>query len=132
MRGTAPCRSASNTTSGVAPSREMLSTIGRQLERHGAARVDHERGGRESAAPLRTVRPSGKSMPLMRVWAVNGTSTAPATSGGTSPYWLDGEVDDRAPLRRLVGEAGQHRHLGELRGSSTPLTGTNSAAWREP
>ena len=53
----------------------------------------------ESAAPLRTERPSRKSMPLMRVWAVNGTSTASGASGSTRPYRSIGERRRSSALR---------------------------------
>ncbi len=50
----------------------------------------------------------------MRVWAVNGTSTAPGSSIGDEREALDREVDDRASLRRLVGERRHQRGLGDL------------------
>ena len=50
----------------------------------------------------------------MRVWAVNGTSTAPAVVGTAQAELLGGELDDRATLRRLVGERRQQRRLGEV------------------
>ncbi len=44
------------------------------------------------------------------------------------PVLLLGEHDDRAALRRLVGERGELCSLGELRRRATPGIGTNSDA----
>ena len=57
-----------------------------------------------SAAPLRTRRPA-TSMPLIRVWAEKGTSVGALEVALAQPEPLLGEDDDRASLRRLVGEA---------------------------
>ncbi len=64
--------------------------------------------------------------PLMRVWAVNGTaSPAPsAPVGAASRSRPGGELDDRAPLRRLVGQrATSQRGLRAAPPTSTPRSG---------
>ncbi len=76
-------RGPSATTSGVPPPLEMVSTIGaRSTGIVPPWAMTHWRT--ESAAPLRIDRPS-TSRPLMRVWAVKGTSSAPGTSSATCP-----------------------------------------------
>ena len=67
----------------------------------------------ESAAPLRIVRPS-RSTPLIRVCAVNGTTARAGELALAQAVALLGEHDDRATLRRLVGEARELRGLREL------------------
>ena len=79
----------------------------------------------ESAAPLRIDRPS-KSTPLMRVCAVNGTSSASGELARREAVALLGERDDRAALGRLVGQAREQRGVGERRARSTPGSGRNS------
>ncbi len=68
----------------------------------------------ESAAPLRMDRPS-HSMPDIRVWAVNGTSSAPGMSDRRQPVALLGQGHDRAAFGGLVGQRRQQRHLGQRR-----------------
>jgi hypothetical protein len=86
--GASPSR-WSVTTSGVAPSLETPSTSGPSSS--GTAPPASATIRRTlSAAPLRTERgpaPSegGKSIPLIRVWAVNGTITASRADGSTRP-----------------------------------------------
>ncbi len=67
-----------------------------------------------SPAPLRSREPS-RSTPLMRVCAVNGTNVAACGSELVlaQPVLL-GQHDDRAALRRLVGQRGELRHLREV------------------
>ena len=85
----------------------------------------------ESAAPLRTMRPS-TSTPLMRVCAVNGTSTAFG-----SCVALRGRTASRpsATIERPSGVSSARLDasaaVGEL-GSATPGTGMNAVAWRLP
>ena len=67
----------------------------------------------ESAAPLRIERPS-HSMPDMRVWAVNGTSSAPGMSTGLEAVALLGQGHDGAPFGCLVGQRGQQDDLGQV------------------
>ena len=56
------------------------------------------------------------SMPEMRVCAANGMTMVACASSVRlcRPIVALGQRDDRAALRRLVGEAGQQRRLGEL------------------
>ena len=84
MRGASPSR-RSVTTSGVAPSREICSTIGSTSSGTVPPSASTIRST-VSAAPLRTCRgpdPSagGKSIPLIRVWAVKATIVAPGSVG---------------------------------------------------
>ena len=88
MRGTCPS-SWSVTTSGVAPSLDTESTSGPSSS--GTSPPASATIRRTlSAAPLRTDRAgvppaAGKSMPLIRVWAVNGTITASRSAVSLSP-----------------------------------------------
>ena len=79
-----------------------------------------------SAAPLRIERPS-MSTPLMRVCAVNGMSVRARELALAQVEALLGEDHDRAPLRRLVGQAGELRRVGEL-----PLGDARAAAGTPP
>ena len=80
----------SATTSGVPPAAEMPSTS----EPRSAGTVPPPSWihcATDAAAPLRTSRPSARSMPLIRVCAVNSTNSAPASSPSCrsrSPYWF--------------------------------------------
>ena len=79
-----------------------------------------------SGAPLRICRPSGRSIPLMRVWAVNSMNRDPeGTSASTAVVrnftaGVDGQVavqvDDALSFRRLVGHRGDRRQLAQLGG----------------
>ena len=71
--------------------------------------------------------------PLMRVWAVNGTSTASGSSGTHEA------VARRRRARRSSDPSGvssarldSMRRLGQLAARRRRAPGTNSAAWREP
>ena len=66
-----------------------------------------------SAAPLRIARPS-RSTPLIRVSAVNGISVPSARSPLAQAETLLRQHDDRAALRRLVGEARELGRVGEV------------------
>ena len=116
-RGGPPSR-RSVTTSGVAPSLRDLLDERAELERHGAAfgldHPPHALGGALAHRPRRMPSVDGKSIPLIRVWAVNGTSTAPRARRLAEPVPAGRELDDRAALRRLVGEARGQRGLGQL------------------
>ena len=68
----------------------------------------------------------------MRVWAVNGTSSAPYEVALPDVEALLGQHDDRAALGRLVGQARQLGGVGQAPARSTPGRGRNSAAWRLP
>ena len=114
----------SATTSGVPPSWAI------------AVHAACDAGG-ELAALLRDVaprwrrrRPCGSrgrrgSTPLMRVWAVNGTNVAPSALhvAPAQAVLLLGQHDDAAPLRRLVGQRGELRGVGQLSGGSRPAPG---------
>ena len=63
--------------------------------------------------PCGSTRPS-KSTPLIRVCAVNGTSRASGELALAQAVVLLREHDDRAALRRLVGEAREQRGVGEV------------------
>ena len=120
------------TTSGVAPS---LETCSHDRAAAPAARVPPSASTKrrtESAAPLRTVRPSVRSMPDMRVCAVNGTSTAPGSSMHRQAELAHRQLHDRPALGRLVGERRHQRAPRPPRSTVTSCTGMNSAAWREP
>ena len=86
---------------------------GLELGRDGCHRPRSTHRAIASAAPLRTERPS-RSMPLIRVWAENGTSVAPCEVALAEPELLLREHDDRASFRRLVREARELRGVGEL------------------
>ena len=85
LRWTTPrTRAPSVTASGVPPALEMSWTW--ESSSGGTAPPWSSTQRRtESVAPLRTCRPSLRSTPLMRVWAVNGTSSAPSVSGTSRP-----------------------------------------------
>ena len=101
------------TASGVAPARPMRSSA---ASSSGGAwppsSVTHRMTA--SPAPLRSRVPS-RSTPLMRVCAVKGTNVAPVRRQLVlaQPVLL-GQHDDRAPLRRLVGQRGELRDLREV------------------
>ena len=72
---------------------------------------------RRTLAPLRTCRPSARSMPLILVCAVNSTNSAPCSSPSCRsrrPYCSLASTDDRTAFRRVVGHAGQLRRIGEF------------------
>ena len=75
----------------------------------------------ESAAPLRTARPS-KSTPLMRVCAVNGMSSAPSELALAQAVLVLGEHDDRAALRasRRRGSRAARRRPAPARSRRSP------------
>ena len=76
-----------------------------------------------SAAPLRMTRPSGRSTPLMRVWAVNSTNRDPG--GGTAPR----------PCRRHAGGTARRcscPRASRRRPTPAPRAGPTSAAARSP
>ena len=75
-------RGPSATTSGVPPPLAIRSTTGAR-SRGIAPPASSTQRRTESAAPL-LIRLGPRSMPLIRVWAENGTSPASAISGGTS------------------------------------------------
>ncbi len=77
-------------------------------------------------------RPSVKSTPLMRVWAVNGTSSAPCRSRSREAVaapWRARRSSDPRASRRPGSRAARPR---PARRSVTPRHGTNSAACRLP
>ena len=72
------------TTSGVAPCLDTWSTVGSTSS--GTVPPSASTNLRTvSAAPLRTDRPDGRSIPDMRVCAVNGTITDPVSSSAANP-----------------------------------------------
>ena len=87
-----------------------------------------------SDAPLRITRPSGRSTPLIRVWAVNATNRAPAgaAAAGFAPGVPPVQFDDALALRRLVGRARQGGQLADLGTADTSPSGTNRSALRLP
>ena len=68
-----------------------------------------------SDAPFRMRLPSGRSTPLMRVWAVKGTNRASGGASSGALAFLLEEPHDALALRRLVGrrcEGGEPPHVG--------------------
>ena len=65
-------------------------------------------------APLRISEPSARSTPDIRVWAVNSTKVASAGQVAVVGTLREGEVDDRATLGGLVGEAGEPGGVAQL------------------
>ena len=98
--------------------------------RSGGTRPPCSSTQRRDASRPRPCGSSGRSqsMPLMRVWAVNGTSSAPAMLLGREAVPVLGEGHDRAALGRLVGQATRAGRPRPAPCSSTPPTGRNSAA----
>ena len=103
---------SSATTSGVPPEVAIRSTIASSSAGTVPPPSSIQRRI-ESAAPLRIERPS-RSMPLIRVSAVNGTSVPSPSVALAEAVALLREHDDRAALGRLVGEARELRGVGEL------------------
>ena len=114
---TPSARVRSATTSGVPPARAMRSTTAcssgetlppLRLRRSAAIGV-----GRA----LRGSRRPSTSTPDMRVCAVNGTNAADLSAqlAAADAVLLLRQDDDRAPLRRLVGQRGELRRVGQLR-----------------
>ena len=114
------------TTSGVAPSFDTSSTIG--VSSNGTwppSAITNLRT--ESAAPLRTVRPLVRSIPDMRVCAVNGTSTAPASSITVSPKSRTANSTIERPSG--VSSASEETNAASATSAAvTSWTGMNSAA----
>ena len=108
-------RAPSATTSGVPPCLAMSSTMARTL-RGNVPPMLLRRSARSRRPRLCGSAARSRSTPLMRVCAVNGTNVAPSAcmSRPRRPILLLGEHDDAAPLRRLVGERGELRGVGEL------------------
>ena len=70
-------------------------------------------------------------MPDMRVWAVNGTITAPAASGAVRPKAVVASSTIERPSG--VSSATEESNAALATScTSTSWTGMNSAAWREP
>ena len=114
------------TTNGVAPSFDTPSTIGNSSSGTVPPCCVTKRRT-ESAAPLRTRRPSGRSIPDMRVCAVKGTSSAPVGSAGTRPC---AEVA-RSTIERPSGVSSASDDTSAPSATSTSVvscTGMNSAA----
>ena len=121
----------SATTSGVPPERAIRSTIGRSS---GATPppLAATYFSIESAAPFRICRPL-RSIPDMRVWAVNGTNTASlsASSRPRMPYCSFASTT----IDRPSGVSSASDDSCAASASSwavTPGSGTNSVAWRLP
>ncbi len=111
--GSSPTCSA--TTRGVPPDAEIRLDDRRPARRGRARRCCRTQSPRHCRRPCGCCRP-GRSMPLIRVVAVNATSSAPSGTGGVlgQPTGVD-QVDDAAPLGGLVGQRGQLRRPGQLR-----------------
>ena len=134
-RGGSPPR-WSVTTSGVAPSRETCSTSGPSSS--GTVPPASATIRRTvSAAPLRTDRagmPSaaGKSIPLIRVWAVNGTIVGvPARTArrGRSRAMANSTIERPSGVSSARLDASA---ASASSSSVTSWTGSSSAAWRAP
>ena len=105
---------ASATTSGVEPRRATVSTSARTSLGNGTF-LEATQAATASAAPLRIER-SGRSTPLMRVCAEKRMNVPPSAATSRSPQAERGlrEHDDAPPFRRLVGERGKLRGVGQL------------------
>ena len=74
---------------------------------------------------------AGKSIPLMRVWAVNGTIVAPGTVASVRPK----RAVVNSTIERPSGVSSARLDASAASASSaseTPWTGSSSAAWRAP
>ena len=122
------------TTRGVAPSALMPSTSVVQVVRRRVPPDSSTHAVTAEPAPLRTLVPSGRSTPDIRVWARElhelGTgrrSSANEPVAGSTPA-ASGQVDDRASLGGLVGERGEVGRAQPGRAGRLPATGTTSLA----
>ena len=122
-------RLSSQTVSGVPPKLEILSTCSCRSEGITPPSA-FTYCSMASAAPLRTFVPSGRSTPLIRVWAVNSINSEPAVSSLLSPKRrASSKVDFPSGVSscRLVKAAHRMRSL-----RFAPPTGKKSAARRLP
>ena len=86
-----------------------------------------------SGAPLRMRRPSGRSTPLMRVWAVNSTNRAPGGGRRAVEPPAAGGTARRCSCPRASGRrARPGRPAGPPRAAESPPSGTNCVARRLP
>ncbi len=103
------------------PARRRASTCSCRRGGNVAALLLDVADDRRRRRPCGCCRPSGRSMPLMRVWAVNSTKRAPAggpacDAGRPSPGMRAIQVDDALAFGRLVGGRGQGRQVADVRG----------------
>ena len=104
----------SATASGVPPVREMRSAISwKSAGRLAAALLDELLMA--SVAPFRSWRPS-ISTPLIRVYAEKGMKCASCSGhvAAAQTIFLFRENDNRAALRRFVGQARELRGIGQF------------------
>ena len=118
----------SATTSGVPPE-PLISSI---VARTSSGIATAPRGDRAAGALAHGPRPSARSTPDMRVCAVNSTNVAPSVADVGGRALGQGELDDRASFRRLVGEAREPGRVAHLVLRSRPSAGTKRDARRLP
>ncbi|CAM5490538.1 hypothetical protein SRIMM317S_03796 [Streptomyces rimosus subsp. rimosus] len=135
-RTRAPRSSSRATSSGVPPASEMP-LASRSASSGTVPPLSRTQAMTEPVAPLRTRRTvpcSVTSTPDMRVWAVKGTHVASTSSPwwrSRSPYFSLARTTMERPSG--VSSASEDSWAASATSASvTPLTGTNSAAWRLP
>ncbi|MNI09241.1 hypothetical protein D3C73_622960 [compost metagenome] len=85
-----------------------------------------------STAPLRTLRPSDRSIPLIRVSALNSMNSAPfasASSKGSSSFFISSSTDLPSGVSSFTELIAAHWATD---GVLSPAVGTNSLAIRFP
>ena len=121
------------------PCAATASTCSCDPRRHRAALLPGRSAITASGAPLRMRRPSGRSTPLIRVWAVNATNSASRGSDARSTGrfvrrgLLAVQLDDALALGRLVGDARRaRRELADLERGELARRERTRVAWRLP
>ena len=122
-RRRAACRPASAIASTI------VRTSAGNVAAHAARRRPRSRRRRPCGSGGRS-----RSTPLMRVCAVKGTNVGAerVDVALAQAVLLLGQHDDAAALRRLVGQRGELRGVGQLLARSRPAAGMNAVAWRLP